>query len=1031
MSVRPRGVDLRVDQCSDDVFAEVMVSRLTSKGFCTIDLGLPASLSEQVLTEVSDLKASGQLYQPATAVAEGLLGTEGSARIAELDRLSSELSEAPGGSDGLRQINSMITSIGVSLGPHTDRLGFDLTHRSHALLHETGIPDAGPPLTEKDVTRWLEKFLRHTLMVVVFLGPAEGVLTLKVFEEEEAEAYEVPTAAGTMVVLRPDILSHQHVSLGRAMAVSSFFIHVHAFQKRHPTGGWNMCPAARELDRWAMDKVRALKGRVQDELDWDPAVPQEFRRAMNLSYFKGNMVAVRGVACKFPGTWLADTHFRSFTAGVDYVTHIPYARWDQTQYYDENPECWRWGKTNSKHGAFMEGVELFDAKLFSLSLAESKSMDPHQRLILEVGYDALHRMGMRKNTLMNAAGSVYVGHAFGDWGFVEKSADVGLGPTGGAGCIAANRLSFVLGIKGPSMALDTDQSSSMTAVFMTAESIQKKGHGVIADFGAAIGAQIMLTPTWWTQHTAMSWLSSRGRCLTYDAAASGFVRGEGVGSAAMRPLSEVVDGQCVRDEKLPLVGVLAGTSLNTNGKGSSLAAPNGMAEQEVIAEAVRNASIASQDVDAVEAHGAGHPLSDVIEVGSLLRAHRYEDNVPLAITSVKTVVGNMMESGGIASLMKNLLGAQWGFMACLLHLRELNPHMDDLADNNPAAVLSEHLAYTRRSAFAGAMSRGFGGTNVYGISWGTLDEEKVPLAAGSAAGQQQIHFWPGGGGFLDAKDRPEKGYYIVGSWVEWSNPQRMEEEEAGVYGYTVMLGENAWEQFQIVLDGDLQRVLHPGGAKMGKETAVYGPDEGIAGASTWIIDGRCNWVEASDLLVEGAAPTSDGPGHGSGDAGYELAPVDTLDAGKPGDKYRVRLCIAGKWRLVSWDKEGEATAEDKGVCPVECIGKYYVIGSWSGWEFEELTQDANEIGLHYTEVVLRWGTGEFQIVRNKDPCQVLYPTMVKATEDTEVLGPDEGGDGLHWFIKGRPGDVFRIELQRSVADGNDVKKVSWQHVRRE
>uniref|UniRef100_A0A7S4PZ26 Ketosynthase family 3 (KS3) domain-containing protein n=1 Tax=Alexandrium monilatum TaxID=311494 RepID=A0A7S4PZ26_9DINO len=1012
----PDGVDFIVGQHSDEAYAGVLVSCLASKGFCVIDLALggdDAELLGRARTEAEALRAAGCFARPPALIADGLLGPEGSAGIAELE------AAAVGADCALGEVDAMISSVGVTLGPHTARLGVEVSHRSNALLHEAGIPDDGPPLTERDITKWLEKFLRHTVMVIVFLGPMDGVLTLKVFEEQEAEAYEVKTEPGTMVVLRPDMLSHEHVALGRALAVSSFFIDAHTFRKRHPTGGWVMCPAARELDRWAMERVRTLKARVEDEADWDPAIPREFQRAMNLTYFKGNMVGVRAVSCKYSGAYDYDIHFRSYTGGTDYVTRIPFSRWDHSPYFDESPEGWRSNKTYSRHGAFIEGVELFDAKTFSLSTAESRSMDPHQRHILEVGYDALVRMGMRRAGLMNSSGSVYVGHAFGEYSFAEKSGEGMSGPTGGAGCVAANRLSFVLGMKGPSMAMDTDQSSSMTAVFMTSESVQRKGRGAISDFGLGIGAQLMMSPVWWPQHCAMGWLSIRGRCLTYDASASGFARGEGVGAVALKPLADVVNGEYVRDDTSPLVGVLAGTCLNINGRGASLGAPSGMAEQEVIAESVRNAGIASQDVDAVEAHGSGAPLSDVIEVGSLTRGHRYKDHTPLAVTSVKTMVGNLMECGGISSLMKNLLGVQWGFTACGLHLRELNPHMD--IDDGSAMLLSEHLTFPRKNAFAGVMSRGYGGTNVYSISWGTLDEEKVAAAPAIPAFYQRVHFWPGGGGFLDAKDRPDKAYCIVGSWMEWSNPQPMEEEGSGVFGYTVTLGENGWEQFQVLLDGDAERVLHPGGARVGKETPVYGPESGILGASTWMIDGRCGWVEVP-APREGTDPAGDGQA-----AEYRVVPVEALDAGRPGDRYRVKLRVAGKWRVVTWDKEEQAAALDN-PRPARCVGKYYIVSSWNRWDYEELQPDPSINGLYRIEVSLHWGMGDFQIVRNRDLQQVLHPAGACAPADGDVLGPDEDGEGLHWRIQGSAGDSFRIEFQRTLADGEDVKRVSWQRI---
>mmetsp|Transcript_16952 Transcript_16952/g.49639 ORF Transcript_16952/g.49639 Transcript_16952/m.49639 type:complete len:1003 (-) Transcript_16952:88-3096(-) len=972
---------------------ETLVPALLSNGFCALESGLEPAALQRALDGAAELRRSDRFYQPHDLVADGLLGPEGSSSIAELRPPGPD-----GDPSGLRTVDDLISNVGLDLLPHFGLFG-DPSHRSVAVVHEAGAPGEGLKLEDADVTKWLEKFLRHKLMVIVFLGPMEGVLRLQVYGDDDAEAHEVPTPPGTIVILRPDIISHQHVALGKAIAISSFFVQAGHFHKAHRTGGFVMCPPARELDRWAMQRVRELKLQAE-EPDLNTDIPRAFQRAMNLNFFTGSVAAVRGLSCNFPGSSAADTFFRTFAPGADVISSVPFLRWDHSLFYDPSPEGWKLARTYSNHGAFMDGIELFDCKFFGLSVHESKNMDPHQRHILETGYDALMRMGMKKNTLMNSTGSVYVGHSFGDWGFVDKAMDMaGGGPTGAAGCVAANRLSFIFGIKGPSMAIDTDASSSLTAVYMTAESIQKKGRALASDFGVGIGAQLMLTPVWWPQHCAMGRLSAKGRCFTFDIGATGYVRGEGVAAVAMKPMVREVDGKVMQqDSDQPFVGVIAGSNINTNGKSPTLGAPNGLAEQEVVTNAVRNAGIAAEDVDAVEAHGAGFLLADVIEVSSLMRAHRYtEEEGPLAITSSKTSVGNMVETSGMGSLIKALLSAQYGFMACSQHLREVNPHMD--INEAPVMLLSEHLSYPRQNSLTGVMSQGFGGTNVYAIVWGMLDENKVHIGSFPSS-YEHITFWPGGGGYLRKEDRPDRDYQICGSWLEWSTAEPMKDEGNGVYGYTVTLGDNCWEQFQIFLDGDPSKALHPG--EPGQPDAVRGPSESLA-ASTWLIDGRDNTLPLA--IEDGQAPKA-------------------RRAARPGDRYRVRLRVAGRWRAVSWGVE--APLGDGESPPPESFGKYYVSGTWNGWGLEELERQPDAEDLYSATVMLPFGSANFQIVRNRDFAQVFHPgAESREPSGGPALGPDEGGEGLYWSITHTPGAKITIELRRVLEEGKVVRRVSW------
>jgi len=1009
LAKREEGVDVDLKRDEEGAAAELLANALSTKGFCVVEPHLDESLLEQVLNEVELLKEQDRFIRPPALVAEGLLGLEGSSQIAEL--VSPEESYDGKDGPGLGRLDSLMTDTAQELGPFFDSIGFDFTHRTRSVVHETGIPTQSPDLTEHHVTTWLEKFLRHKVMAIVFVGPIVGNLKLQVHEDEDVDSYEIPVPPGRMVLLRPDILAHEYVSLGKATAVSTFFIQGQAYKKNHATGGFLMCPVAKEMDKWAMDRVAQLRAEQKEGSMRDPDIPAEFQRAMDLFFLKDrHTVAIRGFAARLPTTWDPAGWFGGMIVGTDMPIRIPFQRWDHDPYYEPHPEGWRYGKTFSQHGAFMDGPEFFDNKMFSISTMEARTMDPNQRLILEVAYGALYNMGLKKNHLMNAHSGVFLGYTFGEYNYVPQM-DTCKGPTGGAGCVASNRVSFCLGMKGPSFTIDTECSSSLQALYLCAEANQKKGMGVSTDHGCAIGATMMLSPMWWAGACAAGWMTSMGRCFTFDVSASGYVRSEGSCAAAMKSLNEVVDGEIVEDETKGVLGVLAGASSNHNGKSASLKAPNSIGEQEVIMQTCRAAGISPDNIDAVEAHGAGAYLSDIVEVSSLTRVHRSDSTTgqPLSIMALKTNTGNLMETGGIAAFMKIVLGQQWGLIPPNQHLRELNPQMDiEQVDIN---FISEVIQYPRVHSYSGVMSMGCGGTNVYATAWGMLDPDKVPSSADFPAQREMITFWPGGGGELEEQAVPLRGYFIVGSWSQWTDPVPMTEDPQGTFTAIVTLGENSWEQFQIWMDADADKILHPGWPKAGKETAVEGP-EAEAGDNSWMIDGRSwSWEvpEQDALTVNIPAPTNP-------------------DAGKPGDKYRISLRIAGAWRMVAWEKEEEL--EEGEALPVESAGRYYVLGSWDDWTLTEMSPDTKQPGVFTVQVTLTTMGGLFNISRNRDMSQILYPgDVIDDTGETSVEGPEDPEvDAPSWYIDGRSGETFLIEFQRTLGSGQDMKKVSWKRL---
>lgn len=1019
-----------IGQLSQEAASLEIASKLAGKGFCVVSAGFEDSVLRRAVDEIAAFSRSDRWQQVNTVIQDGLLGAEGSALVAELESPERDPAAREDG-EVLQELDTAITHLGFHIEPYLASFGVEVSHRGRAVVHQAGEPgEERVPLNDKEVVRWLAQFVRHKVMIIVFLGPSTGTLEMRPYNTDDAETLDIITRPGTLVVLRPDLLSHKHFSNGRSMAISAFFLQNERKSRANKRSD-KMIPAAKELDDWAVNRLRELKEKNLNSQFWDPNIPREWQSAMNHMFHKGQMIAVKGEACKLPGTENPSTFAMATAFGPDYPMEVPRIRWDHMEdVYDPDPESWRYFKSYCRHGSFMDGIELFDCKMFSMSPNEAKSMDPHQRLILEVGYEALYNMGMRKNTLVNTTCGIYVGCGNQEWTMVPRDADQGaFAATGGALSISSGRFSFTLGLKGPSMTIDTDASSGATCVYLGAEAVQRKGRATPNEFSVSIAAHLLLAGIWWPSHCASGWLCATGRCLTFDASASGYVRGDGVAAVALKAHSQLVDGKYVTSEEEPL-GSIAGAMMNNNGKGASLSAPHGPAEQEVVAEAIRNASIAPPDVDAVEAYGAGAFLPDAIEVGSMARSHRNEDqkDPPLILTSTKSSIGNQIETSGIVSFIRVINTMRHAQATPNLHLRQANPHTD--LDYQPLSIATELLEYQKLSSFVGMMSRGFGGSNVYVLSWGAAKEKDTPMVISS---RDSIMYWPGGGGSLTTDAMPANSYMIVGSWSQWQQAEPMEPEGNGAYSYVVVLGETRFEQFQIWLDGESHRVLHPGHAKGFKDTTVFGPDS-MGHGCNWVIDGRQELPavkipkelgQESVLMKTSAAPLTEGS------SGTSKRPA--ADFGMPGDSYRVELRISGRWRNVTWEKlpAGHPKASMADQLVRERISQFYVAGSWNDWNLQEMTPDENRPGLYSATAVLWRSGGEFQILRNRDWAQVLHPSSSSSDKLDAAAGPDDKGHGLNWSLKGQAGDVFRIELRRSGELGVFEYRVSFDRLAEE
>ncbi len=418
----------------------------------------------------------------------------------------------------------------------------------------------------------------------------------------------------------------------------------------------------------------------------------------------GEPVALVGMSCRFPGAPDLEAFHTMLRRGAEGTVEVPPGRWSAPAEV-----------TAAGRGGFVEGVDLFDAAFFGIAPVEAGSIDPQQRLLLEVAWEALEHAGQAPDRLAGTATGVFVGIGTADYFQLQAEAGA-LTPysvTGTAHSIAANRLSYLLDLRGPSVAVDTACSSSLVAVDLACRSLRANE----SDITIAGGVNLMLTAHLSVALSRAQMLAPDGRCKVFDAAADGYARGEGCGVVVLKRLSDALrDG----DRVLALV---LGSAVSQDGRTSGLSAPNGAAQREVIGHALRDAGVSPGDVGYVETHGTGTVLGDPIEVAALASAlGRRADGEVCRIGSVKANMGHLEAAAGIAGLIKAVLALQFAELYPQPNLRRINPRIDlEGAGLEVPTELSE-WATPGRPRRAGVSSFGFGGT----IAHAVLEEPPTP-----------------------------------------------------------------------------------------------------------------------------------------------------------------------------------------------------------------------------------------------------------------------------------------------------------------
>jgi 8-amino-7-oxononanoate synthase len=414
-------------------------------------------------------------------------------------------------------------------------------------------------------------------------------------------------------------------------------------------------------------------------------------------------IAIIGIGCRFPGAVQSPESFwHLLQTGIDAITEVPVNRWEVERFYD--PDLSQPGKANTRWGGFLEAIDQFDPQFFGIAPREAVTMDPQQRLLLEVAWEALEDGGQIPERLRGSQTGVFIGIGTHDYSIRLWQHPVSdpYATTGTGNCIAANRISYLFDLKGPSLAIDTACSSSLVAVHLACQSLWC-GESSLALAG---GVNVLLLPNVTAGFSKGGFMSSSGRCKSFDATADGYVRSEGAGVVVLKPLSAAV---AAGD---PVYAVIRGTAVNQDGFSNGMAAPNPQAQAAVLREAYRRAGVAPSRVQYVEAHGTGTKLGDPVELEALREVlAEGRAAATCAIGSVKTNIGHTETAAGVAGVIKVALALKQQQIPPSLHFQTPNPQIAF----GPLRVQTELAEWkaAKKTRIAGVNSFGFGGTNAH------------------------------------------------------------------------------------------------------------------------------------------------------------------------------------------------------------------------------------------------------------------------------------------------------------------------------
>ncbi|MEV6166578.1 beta-ketoacyl synthase N-terminal-like domain-containing protein, partial [Streptomyces sp. NPDC052052] len=517
-------------------------------------------------------------------------------------------------------------------------------------------------------------------------------------------------------------------------------------------------------------------------------------------------IAIVGLACRLPGSPDPDAFWQLLRNGEHALRDIPEDRWNAAEFYHPDPTSP--GTTHARQAGFLDRVDGFDARFFGIAPREAAAMDPQQRLVLELAWEALENAGILPGDLRGTRTGVFAGAMLDDYAtLLHRTGAAAIGPFTSTGLhrgIIANRVSYHLGLRGPSLVVDTGQSSALVAVHQACESL-RRGESALALAG---GVNLILAPESTVSVTKFGGLSPDSRCYTFDARANGYVRGEGGGIVVLKRLADAeADGDDV-------LAVILGGAVNNDGGGRGLTVPDRGAQEAVIRLAHEQAGVTPSEVGYVELHGTGTRAGDPVEaaaLGAVFGGTRTSQE-PLLVGSAKTNVGHLEGAAGIVALVKAALAVARREIPPSLNFAE--PHPDIPLDSLGLRVQTEHTPWQRpdERLVAGVSAFGMGGTNCHVViaeaphrtAQPMSGSVPVALPAGSAVGG----YGPAGQLLLPwvLSARTDRALRDQAARLRAFTEDRPELDPAGV-ALSLATSRTAFEHRAVVLGGDRAELL--------------------------------------------------------------------------------------------------------------------------------------------------------------------------------------------------------------------------------
>mmetsp|Transcript_29862 Transcript_29862/g.86750 ORF Transcript_29862/g.86750 Transcript_29862/m.86750 type:complete len:942 (+) Transcript_29862:81-2906(+) len=828
-----------------DTLAAELADVLATKGYAVMKVFVADSDAQEMLATAKRLEQENQFSRLAVEFERGYLGKDGSAKTLLLDPAAPE-SPAYVRDSPLATMDRNFGALTEMLNPYfQDSLGFECYSRTAMLLRmplEDGDEDTYSPadIEDKDAEGYLHTMVRKKLTILQFVGPSSGSFTL-LPKAEGAEEIQFKAEPHTLVLIVSSRYEYCYEpDLGPSLALTSFLLSE---------------PASYVLEDMIGDMTLSTLGS-------GPAPP------------KGEHISIVGMYCRY-GTG-ADGRAAAWNgigkSATDGLTEVPFSRWDHGPYFDPDSQ---FGGCYTRHGCFgIEGVDLFDCRFFEISPAEAKGMDPCQRQVMEVSYMALLEGGYDKRGLQRKPENIghFVGIDKDDWMCMSAGGMIDLtgacGAAAAANAITSNRFSYSLNLKGASMTIDTACSSSLVGTHVAKLHLRFKDNERMP---AAIcnGLNLMLYPGPFIGCCAAGMLSHEGRCFTFNSTADGYARGELCGAlcAKMQQFEPKEGSLCC----------LAGSFSNQDGRSASLTAPNGPAQEKCINAVLKEVGLTPTEVDCFECHGTGTSLGDPIEIGSFKKVMSVTPRKePMVITSSKSNIAHGEGGAGLAGFFKCCMQVMHCEAAANLHLKAMNPHID--LSGFPCQVLSEVVVMREDAAYTGVSSFGFGGTNAHAEAWGTnimtsrasfnqdpnvVFQKKLAAAppAEITMNGDDVMEWETTG--LDPRAEPESRwvieldedgvatweladddldygdeFFLQGTFSNWRTVALERHDNVpGCWVGEITLGDKGEEEFQVVGDGDEDKVYCPSTARCTlKASPIQGPKKADK-EKTWLIQG--------------------------------------------------------------------------------------------------------------------------------------------------------------------------------------------------